>query len=187
MERSAPFFRKSRREIGFSRPMRCRLAESALWLQEAGVNATVSGAHGADPEQDLLGRRGERAHPLPGALPHGADVTGAGDHRISAGRSRSSPRSKAPAPAPSSPDVRAFREMETGLHGAPGALPRSRSPKSRNTAASSAISSWASLTSTRCHAGRSSASAGAAARSRIEHWHPIDEGFSGRRPLEDLA
>lgn len=22
---------------------------------------------------------------------------------------------------------------------------------------------------------------------RIEHWHPIDEGFSGRRPLEDLA
>lgn len=23
--------------------------------------------------------------------------------------------------------------------------------------------------------------------SRIEHWHPIDEGFSGRRPLEDLA
>ncbi|HMA18800.1 MAG TPA: DUF2203 domain-containing protein [Thermoanaerobaculia bacterium] len=23
--------------------------------------------------------------------------------------------------------------------------------------------------------------------SRIEHWHPLDEGFSGRRPLEDLA
>ena len=23
--------------------------------------------------------------------------------------------------------------------------------------------------------------------SRIEHWHPVDEGFSGRRPLEDLA
>jgi hypothetical protein len=22
---------------------------------------------------------------------------------------------------------------------------------------------------------------------RIGHWHPIDEGFSGRRPLEDLA
>jgi hypothetical protein len=22
---------------------------------------------------------------------------------------------------------------------------------------------------------------------RIEHWHPIDEGFSGRRPLEDLS
>ena len=22
---------------------------------------------------------------------------------------------------------------------------------------------------------------------RIEHWHPVDEGFSGRRPLEDLA
>ena len=22
---------------------------------------------------------------------------------------------------------------------------------------------------------------------RIEHWHPIDEGFSGRRPLEDLT
>lgn len=21
---------------------------------------------------------------------------------------------------------------------------------------------------------------------RIEHWHPVDEGFSGRRPLEDL-
>lgn len=21
---------------------------------------------------------------------------------------------------------------------------------------------------------------------RIEHWHPIDEGFSGRRPLEEL-
>ncbi len=21
---------------------------------------------------------------------------------------------------------------------------------------------------------------------QIEHWHPIDEGFSGRRPLEDL-
>jgi len=22
--------------------------------------------------------------------------------------------------------------------------------------------------------------------SRIEHWHPVDEGFSGRRPLEEL-
>ena len=22
---------------------------------------------------------------------------------------------------------------------------------------------------------------------RIEHWHPIDEGFSGRRPLEELS
>ena len=22
---------------------------------------------------------------------------------------------------------------------------------------------------------------------RVEHWHPLDEGFSGRRPLEDLA
>jgi hypothetical protein len=22
--------------------------------------------------------------------------------------------------------------------------------------------------------------------SRIEHWHPLDEGFSGRRPIEDL-
>ncbi|MGH7681251.1 MAG: DUF2203 domain-containing protein, partial [Candidatus Eiseniibacteriota bacterium] len=22
---------------------------------------------------------------------------------------------------------------------------------------------------------------------RIEHWHPIDEGFSGRRPLEELT
>lgn len=22
---------------------------------------------------------------------------------------------------------------------------------------------------------------------RIEHWHPIDEGFSGRRPLDDLT
>ena len=22
---------------------------------------------------------------------------------------------------------------------------------------------------------------------KIEHWHPVDEGFSGRRPLEDLA
>jgi hypothetical protein len=22
---------------------------------------------------------------------------------------------------------------------------------------------------------------------RIEHWHPIDEGFSGRRPLKDLS
>ena len=21
---------------------------------------------------------------------------------------------------------------------------------------------------------------------RVEHWHPVDEGFSGRRPLEDL-
>lgn len=21
---------------------------------------------------------------------------------------------------------------------------------------------------------------------RVEHWHPIDEGFSGRRPLDDL-
>lgn len=22
---------------------------------------------------------------------------------------------------------------------------------------------------------------------RIEHWHPVDEGFSGRRPLKDLS
>src|SRR5262245_44261042 len=22
---------------------------------------------------------------------------------------------------------------------------------------------------------------------RVEHWHPVDEGFSGRRPLEDLV
>lgn len=22
---------------------------------------------------------------------------------------------------------------------------------------------------------------------RVEHWHPVDEGFSGRRPLDDLA
>jgi hypothetical protein len=22
---------------------------------------------------------------------------------------------------------------------------------------------------------------------RVEHWHPVDEGFSGRRPLADLA
>src|SRR6188474_1235119 len=22
---------------------------------------------------------------------------------------------------------------------------------------------------------------------RIEHWHPVNEGFSGRRPLDDLA
>jgi len=22
---------------------------------------------------------------------------------------------------------------------------------------------------------------------RVEHWHPVDEGFSGRRPLDELA